>query len=126
MSTVIIEGESFENNGASLMRCITGPDGANITQSSISSITYKVFDLDDTSEPTTTGSLTVSTVVFNTLQIDARWAKDATGYNFRWDVPASVLEDGNKVYRFEIKFTPTVGEVFHALFDVSTVDLHGD
>lgn len=125
MSTVIIEGEAFEDSSVSLMRCITGPNGVNITQASISSITYKVFDLDDTSEPTATGSLTVSSVVFDTLQTDARWTKDSIGYNFRWDTPAALLEDGNKVYRFEIKFTTTAGEVFPVVFHVSTVGLYG-
>ena len=106
------------------MARIQGVDAANIVQADISSIAYSIFDLADPTSATDTGSLTVASVVFDALQTDARWSEDETGYNFRWDVPASIPATGTKRYRFEIAFTPGSGEVFHALFESSTIALH--
>ena len=115
---------AFEDSGISLMARITGTDAANIAQSDVSSIAYSVFDSNDYSTAVSTGALTVSNVVFNSLQTDARWTTDSTGYNFRWDMPASILTVGDRVYRVEITITPSSGEVYHVVFDVSTVPIY--
>jgi hypothetical protein len=114
----------FEDSGFSLMARVQGSDAANVQQADISSIAYSVFDLSDTTTATATGTLTVASVVFDSLQTDARWTEDSTGYNFRWDVPASIGATGDKVYRIEIAFTPASGEVFHAVFEARTVGLY--
>jgi hypothetical protein len=124
MSTLIHNLTTIEDSGFSLMARIQGVDAANIVQADISSIAYSIFDLADPTSATDTGSLTVASVVFDALQTDARWSEDETGYNFRWDVPASIPATGTKRYRFEIAFTPGSGEVFHALFESSTIALH--
>mgnify|MGYP000105578392 CR=1 FL=1 len=114
----------WEDTGHSLMARIIGDDAANIQQSDISSIAYSVFDLSDTATVVTSGSLTVSNVIFDTLQTDARWDADSTGYNFRWDIPASLFPTGGKDYRIEIAFTPTGGEVFHVVAEANAQALH--
>ena len=87
-------------------------DGADITQAAVSSIQYAVIN-DGTKEVITSlASLTVSSVVFDTLQTDDRWTEDNTGYNFRHDVDQSVLTDPDISYRFEYKVTLSGGNEF--------------
>ena len=81
-------------------------NGANLTQSDVSTITYSIFYTDSTTAHTASTSLTVATVIFDTLQTsDGRWTVDGTGYNFRHDVAATVLTDPTRVYQFEYLFT---------------------
>jgi hypothetical protein len=118
-------GYVIEDGGASFMSRVVGNAGVNITQSVITSIAVKVFDVDSDTPDTATYSatLTVSAVVFDTLQTDARWTEDATGYNFRHDMPASAFPTGEHKYRVEYKFTPATGEVFWVLFDVTATNV---
>lgn len=121
MSATITKGVSFEDQGATLMARVVGNDAAAITQATISTITYTVIDRRDPSTKIVdASSLTVSAVVFDTLQTDDRWSTDETGYNFRHTVPASVLSGGEKRYRIEYKFTPSSGEVFFCVFEITT------
>ena len=123
-SATITTGTVFEDSGASLMARVVDNDGTDITQSDITTIKYSVFDVSDPGAASNTG-LNVSDVVFDTLQTDARWTKDSTGYNFRHDLPASALPEGDHVYRVEYKFTPASGEVFHVVFELATKNLLG-
>lgn len=117
--TTPIEGKVWEDGGAFFMARVTGRDAANITQATISSITYKVFDIKDLpGSEKTSGTLTVSDVVFNTLQTDNRWSKDSTGYNFRHEMPASTFADGDRFYQVEYLFTPSTGEKFYLVFKI--------
>jgi len=124
MSATIHTLSAFEDSGFSLMALLKGTDAENVEQADISSIAYSVYDLSSTGSSTDTGTLTVASVIFDSLQTDSRWSTDAVGYNFRWDVPASIVADGAKSYRIEIAFTPASGEVFHAVFEVTTTNLY--
>ena len=131
MSAEAIEFATWEDSGFSLMARITGVDASLIQQADVASIAYSVFTLEyvDGVEVATavsggTGALTVATVVFDTLQTDARWKKDATGYNFRWDVPAALVATGNLKHKFEIAFTPSSGEVYHVVAEGYVRGLH--
>lgn len=125
--TTPITGTVYEDSGAYLMARVIGNAGTMITQASLSALTYKVFDLNSDAPftPTQSGSLTVSAVVFDTLQTDARWSADSTGYNFGHVIPAAWLTDGGHVFKIEYRFTPVSGEVFHVVFQLTTVDLLG-
>jgi hypothetical protein len=114
----------WEDNSFSLMGRYTN-DGTNIVQADISSIAYKLFDKAAPTVLITSDTLTVSTVVFDTLQTDSRWDVDTIGYNFRWDVPSTLLTAGGTNYRVELKFTATSGGIFHDVFEPSTRDLLG-
>lgn len=121
----IHEAEFFEDSGGSLMARIIGPDATVLTTTKVTGITYSVYD---TAAPTTAivggSTLTVATVVFDTMQTDARWDRDATGYNFRYDVQSSELPNGKKKYRFEFKFDPVSGQDFHVAWELKAVDLY--
>jgi hypothetical protein len=82
------------------MARIVGLDGEYVAQADISTITYEVWESVDSggTQIITSQSLTVSTVIYDTLQTDARWAVDDTGYNFRFDAPAASFPAGNKTY----------------------------
>ena len=117
--SLISQFQAFEDGGATFMARVLGNDGAAITQSSISTITCAVYDL-STSTPTVAilaPSLVVATVVFDTLQTDARWTADATGYNFLHAMPATAFPTGKHTYKVEYKVTPASGAVFWLVFE---------
>lgn len=125
-------GCGYEDSGISLMARVYGHAATAITQATISTITYTVTE-HATQEDAENGangtaiiastSLTVSSVVFDTLQTDARWTKDSTGYNFRYDSAAADRTDGGVWHRYEVKFTPSSGAVFHAVWIVESKEL---
>lgn len=122
--TTPIEGIVWEDGGAFFMARVTGRDAANITQAVVSSISYKVYDLKEL-PPTekASGTLTVSSVIFDSLQTDSRWT-DSTGYNFRHEMPAASFPNGDRNYQVEYLFTPTSGEVFWVIFKVNAKEVH--
>ncbi len=107
----------WEDGGAFLAARVLGNNGNYITQSAISSITYLVYDITAGAE-VATGSLTVSSVVFDSLQTDGRWTEDDTGYNFGVAVSASWFSIADHTYRVEYKFTPSSGQVFWVVFEL--------
>lgn len=103
----ILEGESVP-----LLSRVRAYDGGYLIQADVSSIAYQVDDLDDPTATGDTGSLTTSDVIFDTLQTGNLWTEDDTGYNFAWTPAASLfvgatIAGGTKVYRVEVKITPT-------------------
>lgn len=106
-----ITGTVVESSSFSVMARIHA-SGANITQADVTSIEYQIYPHNSTTAHTGATALTVSSVIFDTLQTDARWTKDATGYNFRHDVAATVLTDPATEYEVEYKFTMADSSVF--------------
>lgn len=122
-STNVLHTTAWEDAGLVLMARVTGNDGANITQASLSSVTLYVYDLSDVANPTVDGvAQTVSSVIFDTLQTsadDSRWTLDSVGYNVRISVPASAFPDSSR-YRIEVVFAPASGDNF-PLVAIATV-----
>ena len=107
----------YEDGGAFLMGRILGNDGAYLTQATTSSITYLVHDITAGAD-ITSGSLTISSVIFDTLQTDGRWTEDTTGYNFGHAAQASWFATPDHTYRVEYKFSPSSGQVFWVVFEL--------
>jgi len=106
----LIEVKVDEDTGVSLMGRVQGKVSgttANVTQASITAITYS----STTNCTTTTGTLVVSATIFDTLQTDADWTTDATGYNFRWDVPDTLFASPG-VYNVTVLIDPASGSDF--------------
>lgn len=123
MSAVIKTEAVFEDSGCYLLARIVGNNAANVVQADISSINLAVTQKGG--DPDVTGTaVTVSSVIFDTLQTDARWTVDTDGYNFRYAVSPSQLPAGGRFYVFEFKFTPASGPVFHVVFEVPTLNLY--
>ncbi len=130
-------GTAFEDTGCSLMDRVYGNAGTAITQATISIIAYKVYEhsskedaiaaVDGTLVAGTASSLTVASVVFDTLQTGAPWdtTADALGYNFRYDSPAVDRPTGGKWYRHEIVFTPTSGAAFAVVWIIECLPMAG-
>lgn len=120
--TKAIEGTIWEDGDATMMARIYGPDAALVTQASLLSVSYKVFDVSGETRDAVVkeGDLVVADVVFDSLQTDARWTKDSTGYNFLCTLGASIFAIGDHRYRVEFRFTVagSIGEVFWAVFEL--------
>lgn len=140
MSGKINYKTAFEATGITLMDRVQGNGGTNITQASISSIAYNVTrygSKDDAEEckngtaVITAGVLQKTSVVFDTLQTAAPWNSDpaqggdATGYNFRYDSPATdrPAVDGGGTYwhRYDVTFTPVSGAPFKVVWIVESL-----
>ena len=107
MSCEEITGCVKEDSGFAVLARVQ-VDGSNWTQSGVSAINWKAWDIADRHNVHASGSLTVGNVVFNSLQTDGRWTQDATGYNFRHDIGSSVFTDPGR-YRIEYTATLTGG-----------------
>ena len=116
-----------EDSGVTILSRIVGDDALPIVKADLTSITYKVFDLtsDDPSVIINSGTPNITTDIFDTLQTDARWTTDATGYNFKHTLPAVAFPDGNARYRVEYKFQPVSAQPLFLLADLSTTNLFG-
>lgn len=125
---------SVHRNGTGkMLDRVVGWNGSNITQASLTSVKYTIYELDEDdpdSRTVMTGhsavAVTISTSVFDTLQTGAVWTKDATGYNFAHTPNISVTDAFTKVgtdkYLLVYTFTPADGgQVFKVVFRVSVI-----
>lgn len=140
----LITGQAVPGNaGVALMARIRGNNHALVTQASLSSITYTVYNVqpvvDGTGSATvvtTSTALTIPSVIYDSLQQqDGLWVKDGPGnlgpdgswgYNFKTVIPASnftVAASGDR-YRVDVKFTPTSGEPFRLPFEFTTIQVY--
>jgi len=107
----------YADCGHLVLARLVGWTGALVTQATISSIAYKVVDLDNADTVTASGALAKASVVFDTAQTDGSWPYD-DGYNFRWLVPASAFPTGGHRYAVEITFTPAGADTEPFALDV--------
>ena len=101
--------------GANLVVMARGRDidAALLLQANVTAITYHVQD-EDGEVIAETGLTPVSSYIFDTLQttqLDARWTKDAIGYNFRHILAPTDLPNGGKKHWVTYKFTDSSSRV---------------
>ena len=119
--------EAFEDGGITLMDRVYGNSGSLISQAGTTSVILTVYecdtqqdviDADGTALVGVGGSLTVSSLVYDSLQTALPWSKDSTGYNFRYNAAAAALPTGGKWYRFEFQVAPASGAVYWLVWGV--------
>jgi len=103
--------EAIAKTDFSVMFRARNADGSLIEQSSISAILWSARSRRTLSLSPSGTSLTVSAVVFNTLQRDERWTIDGEGYNFRHDIGDEYFTVP-RLYEIIYKFTESGGAVF--------------
>jgi hypothetical protein len=126
-----IHGTAFKNGSATLLARIVGHSGANVLQADLNTIKYTVYLLDDQNSDNRTAvdghanvALTIAEVIFNTLQTDAVWTVDATGYNFRHELNVSAHQAfavAGRRYLVEYQLTPAVGQVILVRFRINVI-----
>lgn len=124
-------GTAFKNGSVTLLARVVGPAGVNILQADINTIKYTVYLLDDQNPDSRTAvaehanvTLVVADVIFNTLQTDAIWTVDATGYNFRHILDVSdhqAFTVAGRRYLVEYQLTPAVGQTIVVRFRINVV-----
>ena len=124
-------GTVFVGGTCALLARVLGFDAEPIQQADLSAIVYTIYQLDDADATARTPvaghtavSLAVTDVIFNSLQTDAVWTTDATGYNFLHVVditshPAFTL--AQERYLVEYKLTPTSGQPILVRFLISVI-----
>lgn len=131
----ISRAQGFEGSPLTLMDRVYGHAGTAITQASLTAISYAAWEyasVDDAESDTNgtavgvSASLVVADTVFDTLQTDARWARDALGYNFRFTLPVARLPNGGKYVRVEVLFDPTSGEDFPSVWIIDVLPMAGN
>jgi hypothetical protein len=114
----------YEDSALFLMGRGKASTGDYMLQANIEAIDLKVYEQGKPGTLIDEQTITPAEVIFDTLQTDARWTKDSTGYNFRYQTLVAQLPHGKRTYVFEFKFTPAGnGPIFHAVFHVPTLEL---
>ncbi len=120
MPVAMIRGTAWEDTSPFLMARVAGGDAVNLQQADVTSIAYTVYDLTAGALSSASASLTVSSVIFDTLQTNARWTVDSTGYNFGFALPAAKIPTGDNVYVVDVAITPASGAVIPVIFRIET------
>jgi hypothetical protein len=86
-------------------------DGELVTQDSLASITYKIFDIagPQPDRILSQGNLVIADVVSDHLKLDHRWTQDNIGFNFVHTLPGTAFPTGITTLFLEYAFTPTGG-----------------
>lgn len=126
-----IHGVVFKNGSATLLARVVGADGAPLTRASIASARYTVSLLDDRDPDAATPVLghtavtvSVASLIFDTLQNDDLWDVDTLGYNFKHVLnvlthPAFAI--AGRKYRIAFELTPPSGQIVLVRFRVYAI-----
>jgi hypothetical protein len=126
-----IYGTTFKNGSVTLLARVVGAGGENVLPADLSAVNYSVYLLDDQDTDSRTAvaghanvALTVSDVVFGTLQTNPIWTVDTTGYNFRHVLDVSVhpaFAVAGRRYLVEYRLTPALGQVILVHFRLNVI-----
>lgn len=124
-------GTAFKNGSVTLLARVVGKNGADILQADIASAKYSAYLLDEQdadSRTAVTGhsdvALNVGDIVFNTLQNDALWTVDQTGYNFRHVLDVSenqAFTIAGRRFLVEFELIPSTGQVILVRFRLNVI-----
>lgn len=127
MSTTLLSGTVTQKSGAVLTARVQDQDGTDLVQSSLSSITYTIFDnsvptLPEALSGYTDLPLVITSVVYNSLQTPSGGGLTSQ-YNFRHILAAAAIADTIPL-RVEYKFVPTSGEQLIIAFNLQVIPMY--
>jgi hypothetical protein len=111
-----IKGRVIAESAAVLVARVQDASGNNLTTASVSTMTVKVFSLNDDTLTVTLPD--TATTVFDTLQLDGRWTQDSLGYNVAISVDGTTAWPSAGPYRVECEITPVTGSPFFLLWEL--------
>ena len=121
-----IYGTVHKGGTTTCMARVVGEDATAIDQATVDTAAYSVFLLDEHDPDSRTvidghdnESLTVSQIIFNSLQTDDRWTIDDVGYNFRHTIDISAADaftTAGRNYLVEYRLMPSSGQVIIVRF----------
>lgn len=124
----IIRSELVEGKDIWTKARVVGDDLVPLLQADCSGWSLQVFDRDsDTSETSlyTFTQTSVSSVVYNTLQLGPEWTKDDIGYNFKHQIPqASFTQQGGHTYVLEYQLETSTWGPVPVIHHVSVISRH--
>jgi hypothetical protein len=114
-----VHGTVFKNGSATLLARVVGATGVVVNRADVVAVKYGIFLLDERDADSqaavaehTNVSLTVADVLFDTLQRDALWTRDTTGYNFKHVLDVSghqAFTIAGRAYRVVYELAPAGG-----------------
>ena len=126
-----IHGVVFKNGSATLLARVVDADGDPVTPAQIAQAEYTVYLLDendpDAGQPVSghTGvAVDVAALVLDTLQNDALWDVDQTGYNFKHVLDVSddaAFAAAGRTYRIVFRLAPAGAQVILVRFRVHAI-----
>jgi hypothetical protein len=126
-----IHGTVFKNGSATLLARVVGAEGAAITRAQVASIGYTVHLLneqDPDQQASVAGhtevALQASDVLYDALQTDPLWTRDAVGYNFKQVLDVSshqAFPTAGRSYRIVYELSPAAGQVILVRFRVHAI-----
>lgn len=125
---LVTKGKIIENSAVILTsRLINANTGSPIVPANVSSINLEVWDTTsaDGTEVGTAVDLDPADVILPSLNT-GYLSDDPTGYNLRIDLSGDNFPDGGKVYRVEVKVTPTTGDPWYRLWELTTLNVYSE
>jgi hypothetical protein len=120
MNTRVWKVQATEDGSLQILAYLRNDvDGSRVVQAQISAISVKVFPPSGSAYSATPA---VNSVIFDTLQQDARWPFDDDGYNFLHVLPPDAFPVGGK-HRIEYRFTAAGGQVYWLLIDAEAEEV---
>ncbi len=124
-------GKVFQNGSAVFLARLVGPSGEVMLPADVARIEYSV-DLLDPHDPGARtpvdghqqAAVAANEVLFDMLQRDAAWTRDAIGYNFRHELDVSQHEAfalAGRMYLVTYAVTPAVGQRILIRFRVQAI-----
>ena len=111
----------WEGSTPVLMARVVGSNNIAIKQADLNNVDYRVDEAGTQIVDTT--ALTIADVIFDTLQTttsDAAWTRDNTGYNFRHQLAAADLPDGDTTYLVQFRFKDAANLPSYVVFELKT------
>ena len=126
MYYAVITSVLLPGNGDVVLLARIRGRGGYLTQATVSTLAWYLTDA-TMGTIVTNSTFTVSSVVFDQLQIDHLWAKDATGYNFRGVIGGASIPLANSGNRMaaDVKFTMASAEIMRVQFNWLSAKVYG-